>query len=323
MIAPKWVRTLSQPIAIRNVLEYLIGCLECEKTTGCVFDIGGPEIITYQDLMNLYADEAGLKRRIVWPVPFFTPRLSSYWIHFVTPVPSYIARPLAEGLRNPAVCKESCLRELIPTQLIDCRAAIKLAIEQTQLQTIESHWTDAGAIPRDEWANAGDPPWAGGTYYEDKRTIVVAARPSDLWAPLIKVGGKTGWYYGTWLWELRGLLDRILGGVGLRRGRRSAADLSPGDALDFWRVASVERDSRLALVAEMKLPGKAILEFRIRSVANGQSELCQIARFLPSGLSGIAYWNVVSPLHNLIFDGMLRGIAHASEKNILVGPTRE
>ncbi len=311
MITPRWVRTPSQPIAVRNVLAYLIGCLEKDETVGQVLDIGGPEVITYQQLMDTYAEEAGLGKRLVIPIPYFTPRLSSYWIHLVTPVPAFIARPLAEGLRNPAVCKESRIRDLIPEELLDCRTAIKLAITRLQHQQVESHWTDAGAVPPAEWFYSQDPRWAGGTVYEDRRSIIVEASPDDLWLPIIRLGGDTGWYYGNWLWKLRGLLDRLVGGVGLSRGRRNISDLKPGDALDLWRVAAVERAKRLLLVAEMRLPGKAILEFRIEPISQTKVRLIQTARFLPSGLSGLIYWWLVTPLHNLVFGGMLRGIIAA------------
>lgn len=322
MITPRWVRTPSQPIAIRNVLDYLVGCLSTPQTKGRTFDIGGTEVLTYQDLMDTYAEEAGLGRRKVIPVPFFTPGISSYWIHFVTPVPSYIARPLADGLRNPAVCTEDSIRELIPIELLDCCSAIKLAIERTQHQSIESHWTDAGIMPPDEWCTEGDPAWAGGTVYEDKRRVVVTASREDLWQPLVKLGGRTGWYHATWLWRLRGLLDRILGGVGLGRGRRSVVELQCGDALDFWRVSSVEPCEKLSLIAEMKLPGMALLEFRIKSLGEGRTELTQIARFLPVGLGGILYWKAVTPLHDIVFDGMLRGIVRSTGTTILSEPTR-
>jgi len=314
MITPRWVRTQSQPIAIRNVLEYLIGCLKSEETTGKVLDIGGPEVITYQELMDTYAEEAGLKKRLVVPIPFFTPVLSSYWIHFVTPVPAYIARPLAQGLRNPAVCKESTIQKLIPQKLLDCRTAIRLALDCIQHNQVESHWTDAGLIPPAEWCNRRhDPNWAGGTVFEDKRSMIIKASPSEVWNPIVRLGGTTGWYYGNWLWKLRGIMDRIIGGVGLGRGRRNLYDIKPGDALDFWRVAAVEADKRLLLVAEMKLPGKAILEFKIEDESANYVKLTQTATFLPAGLLGLAYWYAVTPLHNLIFGGMLHGIALAGE----------
>ncbi len=312
MITPRWVRTPSQPIAIRNVLEYLIACLDNEQTIGRVFDIGGSEVLSYQALMDIYAEEAGLGRRIVIPVPFFTPRLSSLWIHLVTPIPAYIARPLADGLRNPAVCKENSIRSIVPLKLLDCRSAIKLAVERINLQAVESHWTDAGAMPPDEWCTTGDPAWAGGTAYEDRRKIIVDATPEDLWQVLVRLGGTRGWYYGTWLWRLRGLLDRLMGGVGLGRGRQRAGEILPGDVLDFWRVYAVQPNQRLSLIAEMKLSGQATLEFRIHPAGNNRTELEQIARFRPTGLSGIAYWKAVTPFHAIVFNGMLKGIAHAS-----------
>lgn len=323
MVTPRWVRTKSQPIAVRNVLEYLIRCLEHDETIGQTFDIGGPEVITYQDLMDIYAEEAGLGKRIVLPVPYFTPRLSSYWIHLVTPVPAYIAQPLAEGLRNPAVCLDSRITEIIPQELLDCRTAIRLAIACIQHQQVESHWTDAGSIPPAEWCSSHDPSWAGGTIYSDCRSVVVDGTPDEIWQPLTKLGGATGWYYGNWLWKLRGLMDRIAGGVGLSRGRRHFSELKPGDALDLWRVAAVEPGKRLLLIAEMKLPGKAMLEFTIEPVGEKKVKLKQTAKFLPAGLLGILYWLLVTPLHNFVFDGMLRGIVDACGKSLDQAPIKQ
>jgi uncharacterized protein YbjT (DUF2867 family) len=315
MITPRWVRTPSQPIAVRNVLEYLLGCLDHPETTGETFDIGGPEIVSYQELMDTYAQEALFKKRLVIPVPFFTPRLSSYWIHLVTPVPAYIGRPLAEGLRNPAVCTESRITKIIPQHLLECRTAIRLAIARVQHHQVESHWTDAGSIPPAEWCAANDPTWAGGTVYVDKRSMIVAGTPAEVWNPLTRLGGTTGWYYGNWLWKLRGIMDRMLGGVGLMRGRRHVSDLRPGDALDFWRVAAVEPGQRLLLVAEMKLPGKALLEFKIQKIGPAKVRVVQTAKFLPSGLLGMLYWAAVAPLHYFVFGGMLRGIVRACESS--------
>lgn len=315
MITPKWVRTPSQPIAVRNVLEYLIGCLMHEETSGQVFDIGGPEIISYQDLMDTYAEEAGLNKRLVIPVPFFTPRLSSYWIHLITPIPAYLARPLAAGLKNPAVCTENRIREIIPQALLSCRQAIKLALTCMQHQEVESHWTDAGLIPPAEWCSSNDPSWAGGTIYVDRRAVVVQGSADDIWQPLIRLGGRTGWYYGDWLWKLRGLLDRLIGGVGLNRGRRHVSEIKPGDALDFWRVVVVEPRKKLVLIAEMKLPGKAMLEVTIEELGGGSVRVQQTAKFLPSGLLGLLYWFGVTPLHNFVFGGMLKGIVEARTRH--------
>lgn len=310
MITPRWVRTPCQPIAVRNVLEYLIGCLKQKQTIGQVFDIGGPEVLTYQQLMDTYAEEAGLRKRLVVPVPFFTPKLSSYWIHLVTPVPSYIGRPLAQGLRNPVVCVDSRIRMLLPQNLLDCRTAIKLAIARLQHQQVESHWTDAGLVPPAEWSSSVDPKWVGGSVYEDLRSVIIAAVPNEVWERLSRLGGATGWYYGNWLRKLRGIMDRLLGGVGLARGRWHVSNLKIGDALDFWRVAAVEKNQRLLLVAEMKLPGKAILEFTIEPFGRDKVRLQQTAKFPPAGLSGMLYWLLVTPMHNFVFNGMLRGIVN-------------
>ncbi len=322
MVTPRWVNVPSQPIAIRNVLAYLIGCLENQATIGKVFDIGGPEIVEYKELMEIYGQEAGLSKRFIVPVPVFTPRLSSYWIHMVTPVPSYIARPLAEGLRNPCVCSDDSVTKIMPQRLLSCREAISLALSKIQHDQVESHWTDAGKIPPAEWATKGDPVWAGGTIYEDKRSMLIKGSAEDLWQPIVSIGGITGYYYGDWLWRLRGLIDRVFGGVGLRRGRRLQHDLAPGDCLDFWRVKAVEPNERLLLVAEMKLPGQALLEFRINQIDESTTEVLQIAKFLPTGLAGILYWWGVSPLHDLIFNGMLQGIGVASHKPIIRPPEK-
>ncbi len=320
MITPKWVDTPCQPIAIRNVLGYLLGCLEQDETAGQTFDIGGPDILTYKRLMEIYAEEAGLARRLVIGVPFFTPTLSSYWIHLVTPVPAYIARPLAAGLCNPVVCQDTRIVKIIPQELLSLREAISLALDRISEQNVESHWTDAGEIPPAELSTRFDAKWAGGTVFGDTRRLVVKAKPAELWQPIVRLGGTTGWYYGNWLWRLRGVIDKLVGGVGLRRGRRHESQLAVGDALDFWRVVAVETDKRLMLVAEMKLPGQALLEFRLRRIDEDKTELLQSARFLPSGLAGILYWLAVSPLHELIFNGMLMGIAEASGKEIVSGP---
>lgn len=322
MITPRWIDTPCQPIGVRNVLGYLIGCLECAATVGETFDIGQEEVVSYRRLIEIYAEEAGLRRRLIIPVPVLTPRLSSYWIHLVTPVPASLARPLAEGLRNPVVCRDTRIRTLIPQPLLDCRQAIRLALERVRQQTVESSWIDAGRIPPAEWSIPGDPRWAGGTVLEDGRRIVMAASPEALWRVLSRIGGSTGWYYGDWLWRLRGVLDRLVGGVGLNRGRRDAVELQVGDALDFWRVASVERPRRLLLAAEMKVPGQAVLEFSLQPSGDGQTELRQTARFLPRGLWGLLYWYAVLPFHGLVFNGMLRSIAEEVDRPLLAGPER-
>jgi uncharacterized protein YbjT (DUF2867 family) len=312
MVTPRWVDTPSQPIGIANVLAYLIGCLQVPETTGQTFDIGGPTVLTYRQLMALYAEAAGLSPRVIVPVPVFTPKLSSYWIHLVTPVPAVIARPLAEGLKNPVVCRENRIQQLIPQRLLTPEEAIQRAMQRVQQQQVETHWTDAGQIPPAEWRYPGDPGWTGGTVYEDTRRIQLKGSPQAVWEPIVRIGGETGWYYGNWLWALRGILDRLVGGVGLYRGRRHGSQLMPGDCLDFWRVVRVDPPHDLALVAEMKLPGKAVLAFQLKEVTPGVTELTQTARFLPGGLPGLLYWWAVTPFHYWVFNGMLKGIAKAS-----------
>ena len=317
MVTPRWVSTPSQPIAIRNVLDYLVGCLRDERTSGRTFDIGGPEVLTYRELMEIYAQEAGLPNRFIIPVPVFTPKLSSYWIHLVTPVHAELARPLAEGLRNPAVCQESAIQELLPLERLSCREAIGLALRNHLAHNLESHWTDAGWMPAEETVYPGDASWSGGTVYSDRRSLVLHGNLDDIWQTILRIGGETGWYYGDRLWRIRGLMDTLLGGVGSRRGRRHPDEVLPGDALDFWRVLVVEPRSRLRLLAEMKVPGQAILEFQLDQSAPGLVEVVQSAWFVPSGLMGLIYWYVVTPLHNLIFSGMLQGIARASKSEVL------
>ena len=309
MITPRWVQNPVQPIAIRNVLKYLEGCLENDDTTGKVFDIGGPDILTYGHLMKLYAKEAGLKYRFIIPVPVLTPRLSSYWINLVTPVPAYIARPLAEGLRNPVVCQESEIQKLIHQELLDCRTAIHLALGRAKDNCVETCWSDSGFLDVPEWLHCGDASYAGGSIKEDGYAISFnGSSKEEIWNQLIKIGGEKGYFYGSFLWKLRGIIDRMIGGAGLNRGRRHPSDLREGDALDFFRVLNLRAPILLRLFAEMKLPGEAILEFHILKNHEDKIELRMIARYSPRGLAGLVYWYLVYPFHNIIFKGMLKNI---------------
>jgi uncharacterized protein YbjT (DUF2867 family) len=322
MLTPRWVHTPVQPIAITNVLTYLMGCLEHDDTRGQTLDIGGPEVVTYRQLMDIYAEEARLPRRLVIPVPVLTPRLSSYWIHLVTPVPAALARPLAEGLANPVICLDNRIREIIPQELLDCRTTIRLALQRVAQQRVETCWSDAGELTPPEWAACGDADYTGGTVFSLSYRIRLQATPAEVWQPLIRIGGRTGWYYGGSLWALRGWADRLLGGSGLRRGRRHPTELMTGDALDFFRVLEIDPGHRLLLLAEMKMPGEATLEFRLAPLPDGVTELTQTARFLPRGLLGIAYWYLLDPFHKKIYPGMLQNLAAATGKPIIAGPER-
>jgi len=322
MITPRWIDTPCQPISIGNVLTYLVGVLGQPATAGATFDIGQEEVISYRRLMEIYAEEAGLRRRIVIPVPVLTPRLSSYWINLVTPLPAALARPLVEGLRNPVICQETRIRAHIPQQLLDSREAIRQALEEIRRGQVVSSWRESGTILPAAWREGSDPLWAGGTCYRDARTIEVKGQSLPLWRAITCLGGSHGWYFADFLWQLRGWADRILGGVGLQRGRRCPLDLRLGDTIDFWRVAQLHEESRLLLVAEMKVPGVATLEFTITQVSDGVLRLQQTARFRPRGLAGILYWYAVLPAHHLVFNGLLKGIATASGGRILQGPQR-
>ena len=307
MITPKWVSTLCQPIAVQNVIGYLTGTLSCPDTAGCVLDIGGPEVMCYRDIMRVMAEELGLRPRWIVPVPVLTPRLSSYWIHLITPLSHNIAKPLAEGLRNPVVCRETRILQLIPQELLSIRASIRAALRQTSENQVETNWSMAGKIP-------GDPDWAGGTVFRDEREILIEAPASSVFRAVCRVGGGHGWYAANWLWTIRGWMDRLVGGPGLRRGRRDPETVAFGEALDFWRVVGVERDKRLALRAEMKLPGEAKIEFCIRPADGNRSTLHQSALFQPRGLAGLLYWYAVAPFHYFVFNGMLQGIRREAIK---------
>jgi len=250
--------------------------------------------------MCIMAEELGLPRRRIISVPILTPRLSSYWIHLVTPLSNKIARPLAEGLKNEVVCREDRITRIIPQKLLDVREAIHSALGQVESHLVETNWTMAGPMP-------GDPDWSGGTVFRDERKVVVGAPAWAVFRAVCRVGGQRGWY-ANWLWKIRGGLDRLAGGPGLRRGRRDSDTLRYGDALDFWRVVGVDQDRSLSLRAEMRLPGEALLDFRIGANGDQDCTLRQTALFQPRGLFGLMYWYAVLPLHGVIFRGMLSGI---------------
>ena len=306
MVTPKWVKMETQPIAIRDVLRYLVQCLEIPDTAGRVIDIGGQDVFTYQELMQMMAKTLGLPRRVILPVPVLTPRLSSAWISLVTPVNARIARPLAEGLRNRTVCRDDDAQQLLPGSLFDVQGAIDAALGKLKAGDIETRWSTAGEMP-------GDPEWSGGKVFEDERSRTVNASASDTFAALSRIGGRFGYWGADWLWWLRGLLDKAIGGPGLRRGRRHPEELSYGEAVDFWRVNGYEKCRWLRLHAEMKLPGDAVLEFRVEPIDSGTTRLIQTARFRPKGLLGLAYWYTVLPLHFFVFPKMVNGIKRDAE----------
>jgi hypothetical protein len=314
MLTPKWVSTPCQPIAVRNVIAYLIGCLSCEETTGNTYDIGGPDVLPYREIIQIMAEEAGLSRRIIIPIPVLTPTLSSYWIQFITPLSHDIARPLAEGLKNPVVCREDRITKLIPQDLLSVRDSIALALSKLAAHRIETSWSMAGPIP-------GDPDWAGGKVFRDNRRLVISAPAAAVFQAVCYIGGGHGWYAANGLWKVRGWLDQLFGGPGLRRGRMHPDSTGYGEALDFWRVVGFEKNKRLSLRAEMKLPGEAVLEFNLEELGPNQCALNQNALFKPRGLWGLLYWYAVTPLHSFVFNGMIRGIQQKANALAMVGAT--
>lgn len=314
MICPKWVSTPSQPIAIEDLLSYLLAAIDLPDGPSEIFEIGGPDQVSYKEIMLEYASQRGLKRWMI-SVPFLSPRLSSLWLGLVTPVYARIGRKLVDSLRNPTVVTNSHAREVFAIQPRGVNDAIARALVNEDHELTATRWSDA-------LSSSGRPKrWGGvrfGTRLVDSRAIEVAVPVEAAFAPIQRIGDQTGWYYGNWLWRLRGWLDLLVGGVGLRRGRRDAVELRAGDPIDCWRVEALEPNRRLRLFAEMKLPGRAWLEFEVEPTASG-SRIRQTAIFDPVGLTGLAYWYAIYPLHEFIFRGMLNGIADAARTSIGAG----
>jgi len=318
MTTPKWVMNRTHPIAIRDVLWYLKNAAKLETPVAQVFDIGGPEILSYADMMQKFAVLSRLRRRIIIKIPVLTPKLSSLWIGFVTPVPTSLARPLVGSLISEVVADPNkSIDKLIPPPsegLIDVENAINLALNKVSDNEVATRWSDA-SLPTAPWQKAqSDPDWAGESLYKDTRVRVTDASIKNLWAAIEEIGGETGWYGSDFLWYLRGLLDRMIGGVGLRRGRRDPIHLRVGDSLDFWRVESMVPEKSLKLYAEMIIPGKAWLEFKVRKLPNGQSEVIQEASYSPRGLGGQLYWYAVMPFHIFVFPTMIRNLIRSANR---------
>lgn len=311
MICPRWVFTRVQPIAITDVLAYLTGAMDLSINQSQIIEIGGADVFTYGDMMEGYAKVRGLKRVLV-PVPVLTPRLSSYWVHWVTPVSAEITRPLVEGLRNEVIVRDEKAKELFPDiQTIDYPTAVKKALEKLELGQVETRWTDALASSQGDRSPVVLKTLEG--MILEKRQIDVNATPKQVFTSFTRLGGEVGWLYFDWAWEIRGLMDRMIGGVGLRRGRRDSVEVRVGDALDFWRVEKLEDGKLMRLRAEMKVPGKAWLQFDAQELDENKTRLNQTAFFAPKGLFGFLYWYALYPLHSLIFSGLIRSLKEMAE----------
>jgi len=309
MICPRWVEVKAQPIAIEDVISYLVAAQDLPLEQSAVFEIGGPDQVSYGEIMQEYARQCGLRRWMI-PVPVLTPHLSSLWLGLVTPIYARVGRKLIESMRNPTLVRDKSALTAFNIRPMGLRKAVERALHHENLEYAATFWSDA-------LSSSGKPAsWGGvrfGTRLVDSRTAYVSVPPALAFAPIQRIGGENGWYFASFLWQIRGFFDLLVGGVGLRRGRRDPHALVAGDALDFWRVESVEQDRRLNLVAEMKVPGRAWLQFEVEPTNHG-AVIRQTAIFDPAGLSGLLYWYALYPIHYCIFKGMLHQIAAIAQR---------
>jgi uncharacterized protein YbjT (DUF2867 family) len=318
MICPRWVEAKAQPIAVEDVIAYLMGALDLPLEQGsCVFEIGGTDQVSYGEIMREYARQCGLRRWMI-PVPILTPRLSSLWLGLVTPIYARIGRKLVDSMRNPTLVRDPSALTVFGIKPKGLREAIERALHHEDQEFAMTRWSDALS------SSGKQASWGGvqfGTRLVDFRDVQVSVPPASAFAPIRRIGGSNGWYFADSLWWFRGFLDLLAGGVGLRRGRRDPHTMAPGDAVDFWRVESFEPDRRLSLIAEMKIPGRAWLQFEVEPNGRG-SVIRQTAIFDPAGLAGLLYWYTLYPAHRWIFSGMLRRIAVVAEREPSVASLR-
>ncbi|GAA1844775.1 SDR family oxidoreductase [Agromyces salentinus] len=315
MPAPRWVRSFIQPIAVRDVLHYLVAAVDVPPEVNRAFDIGGPDVYRYGQLMNGYAVEAGLPQRPIAALPVLTPWLAGQWVNLVTPIPRRLAVPIIESLQFDCVMREHDIDDVIPPPpegLLPYRTAVRLALERERTGEVETSWRNAEVAGAPSDPLPSDPDWAGHTVYVDERRRASSAGPASLWRVIEGVGGENGWYSFPLAWALRGWIDKLTGGVGLRRGRLDPETLRVGDAVDFWRVEAIDRGSFLRLRAEMRVPGRAWLELSAAEASDG-SEYRQRAVFFPKGLAGRLYWWSILPFHGIIFAGMANRITAEAE----------
>ncbi|TBN56387.1 SDR family oxidoreductase [Glaciihabitans arcticus] len=315
MPAPKWVRNFIQPIAVRDVLYYLVESAELPADLNRTLDIGGPDVLRYGQMMNGYAVEAGLPQRPIASLPVLTPWLAAQWVNLVTPIPRALAVPIVSSLQFDAVVSENDIEKYIPDPeggLTGYRRAVRLALGKMRAGEVETSWQNSSVAGAPSDLLPSDPNWSGHTVYLDAREQHTPASTDQLWTIIEGIGGQNGWYSFPLAWAVRGWMDKLVGGVGLRRGRRDAKRLAQGDALDFWRVEEIRRGTFLRLRAEMKVPGKAWLELSAEPDPNGGSVYRQRAVFFPQGLAGRAYWFAILPFHGVIFAGMANRITAAA-----------
>lgn len=322
MVTPTWVDTRVQPISIRDVLHALVAVAGQADATGRIIEIGGPDVLTYREMMQVYAEVAGLRRRRIIPVPVLSPSLSSRWVGLVTPLPQDLASPLVESLVNEVVVRDEDPDLFAGIERVSFRESVRLALRRVEDLEVDTRWSDAGlpgASPADPLPS--DPDWSGGTLLTDAQETTTEATAAAVFASLSGIGGRRGWFVADFLWTVRGIADKIVGGPGMRRGRRDPDRLRVGDALDFWRVEAHEPPRLLRLRAEMRLPGEAWLEWRIDDVEGDRRRLTQRAIFAPRGLFGRLYWYAMAPFHRLIFARLAAAIVERGERAGVGSPT--
>ena len=312
MVTPRWVRSRSQPIALDDVLEYLARLPEIPEAAGAIYDAGGPEVLTYEQLMLQFGELVG-RRPLISPVPVLTPQLSSYWLNLVTAVPTNIARALIAGLEHDVLADAAAIRALIPIPLKPYREAAEAALTAERAGATSPRWTEGSMMYRQN-----RPDFA---FYAKQMSgeAVSGASADALWREVASIGGENGYYFLDALWKARGCADELTGGTGMRRGRRDPHEIAVGDAIDFWRVAAVEPGRRLTLIAEMKLPGSAALEFELRPEAEGRTRILATGYFHPAGAPGLVYWYALAPVHSVIFTGLAKAIAERAERSLAAG----
>lgn len=320
MLTPGWVRTRSQPIAVSNVVEYLAGCLDKPLTIGGTFDIGGPDILSYEDLFRIYAQVTGLNRRIIIKAPFLTPGLLARCAEKITPVPATLSQPLIEGMRNTVVCRENRIREIIPQKLLTVRQAMVRSMQILCRDRLQASWTGGERPNPPEWYTCGDIYFATGSKLQTSFRVAMKGSALDFWPLVESIGGSRGWYGTDLLWSIRGVLDRLAGGYGLQQGRSNQEKLMTGELVDFWRVLEVKPPNVLLLLSEMKHPGEAMLEFHMRDLSRGRVEVVLTVRFLPRGLGGVFYWHISHKVHKLVIRSMLMNMVRESGCTLLEGP---
>jgi uncharacterized protein YbjT (DUF2867 family) len=315
MICPKWVRVAAQPIGIEDLIDYLLAALDLPPGHAGIYEIGGPDVVSYGQVFQEYARQRGL-RRLMIPVPVLTPRLSSLWLGLVTPLYARVGRKLIDSMRNPTTVGTSVALQVFAVRPRSLRAAVARAISEEDAELAATRWSDAlsaGTVQNRAWGGV-----RLGTRVVDSRALIVEASPADAFAPIRRIGGTQGWYSGDWLYRVRGFLDLLAGGVGMRRGRRDPETPHPGDALDFWRVEAYEPNRLLRLSAEMRLPGRAWLQFEVTPLDGSRCEIRQTAIFDPAGLLGLLYWYALYPVHAIVFQGTLRGVADRAATRSLI-----